>query len=391
MKPKALSVAITLALSSLAANTAFADDKATSLTDALSNSDIKYNFRYRLEGVDDSVNNDATASTLRSRITLTSQKYNNFQTQVELDNVSVIGEANHNDSANGMGDHAKVIDPEGSEINQAWVAYSGVSDTTVKVGRQRVVLDNQRFIGGVAWRQNEQTYDAAAIINKSIPDLTVVYGYVTNVNTIKGGNIDTDTQLLNVSYAGLPFGKITGYRYDIEVENDTTGIRFAGKTGIGSGKLLYTAEYATQEAHNGSDFEADYTHLMLGVKFGSVAVKLGQEVLGAEDATSAGFSTALATKHKFNGWADKFLGTPVGGLEDTYLAFIGKFGKVKVKAFVHDFESAEGNADLGEELNIAVATKVNKNLSLLVKYADYSAGDSGTDTQKLWLQAQYKF
>ncbi len=290
-----------------------------------------------------------------------------------------------------MGDHAKVVDPEMSEINQAWVTYTGLGNTTAKVGRQRVVLDNQRFIGGVAWRQNEQTYDAAALINSSIPDTTVVYAYVHNVKNIVGANIDTDSQLLNINYAGIPGAKLSLYRYEIEVENDTTGIRLDGKADMGSAKFLYELELATQEGHHNSAAEADYSHIALGIKASGFTAKLGREELGAEDAASVGFSTALGTKHKFNGWADKFLTTPTGGLEDTYLTLGTKAGNFNIKLMYHEFDSAEGSADLGDELDIAISTKLDNGLKLLLKGADYSAGDSGTDTTKIWLQAQYAF
>ncbi len=392
MKHKLLASAIATVISATSVQFAAAED-ATSLTKALSDSDVKFNLRYRYEAVDDgnTATEDAGASTLRSRLTLTSQKYNNLQVGIELDNVSVIGDENHNSGQNGMGDHAKVVDPESSEINQAWVAYTGLGDTTVKAGRQRVNLDNQRFIGGVAWRQNEQTHDAVALINKSIPDTTVLYAYVHNVNTIVGSNIDTDSQLLNINYAGIPGAKLSLYRYEIEVENDTTGIRLDGKADMGSAKFLYELELATQEGHHNSNVEADYSHIALGLKVDNFTAKLGVEELGAEDSTSAGFSTALGTKHKFNGWADKFLATPVGGLEDTYLSLGAKAGKFKVKVVYHDFDSAEGSADLGKEWNVAIGTKLDNGLKLLLKGADYSAGDSGTDTTKIWLQAQYAF
>ena len=53
----------------------------------------------------------------------------------------------------------------------------------------------------------------------------------------------------------------------------------------------------------------------------------GYELLGSDDGKVA-FNTPLATKHKFNGWADKFLGTPKEGLEDVYLTAKGKVSGV---------------------------------------------------------------
>ena len=46
-----------------------------------------------------------------------------------------------------------VADPDGTEINQALLRYDHTKGNAV-VGRQRINLDNQRFIGSVAWRQN---------------------------------------------------------------------------------------------------------------------------------------------------------------------------------------------------------------------------------------------
>lgn len=362
--------------------------EASSLKEALSGSSVKYDFRYRLENVEFNGKEDATASTLKSRVTVTSKKLNGFQTQVEFDNVSVIGDENHFDTKNGMSDHAPVVDPEGSEINQAWVSYTA-GDTVIKTGRQRIVLDNQRFVGGVAWRQNEQTFDAVSITNKSLPDTTVFYSYINNVNTIVGGNKDTDTSLFNVKYAGLGFGTLSGYHYAIEHEADTTGVRFAGKTGS-SVKFLYEVELATQEGHH-TDYEADYSHLMFGVGVSGFTFKLGQEVLGSDDGAK-GFSTVLATKHKFNGWADKFLGTPNDGLEDSYLSVGTKLGGVKLMAVYHEFEGDESGADYGSEIDFVAAKKFKNGLKLVLKYADYDQGDSAKgDASKLWFMAQYKF
>ncbi len=50
---------------------------------------------------------------------------------------------------------------------------------------------------------------------------------------------------------------------------------------------------------------------------------VGYELLGSDDGVAA-FQTPLATLHKFNGFADQFLVTPAGGLQDIY--FYAKAG-----------------------------------------------------------------
>lgn len=368
--------------------------EASDFKSALTGGDVKVDFRYRYENVDqDNALDDAHASTLRSRLTYTTKKWSNFQAQVEVDDVSVIGNENHNDTLNGMTDHSVVADPEDTQVNQAWVAYTGISDTTVKAGRQRILLDNQRFVGGVGWRQNEQTYNGVVFLNQSLPDTTIALVHVSDVYGIRGTKFDTDTNIANISYKGLPFGTLTGYAYLIGDVSDTYGIRLAGNPDMDGWKLHYELEWATQEDDDAAlagQYDADYTHLVLGATVSGVTVKLGQEVQESDNGNS--FKTPLGTNHKFGGWADQFLATPGDGLEDSYLSVSGKVAGFKVTAVYHEFEADTGSNDYGDEIDIAIAKKVAKNTTLLLKYADYSAEDGGrVDTQKLWLQAQVKF
>ena len=105
---------------------------------------------------------------------------------------------------------------------------------------------------------------------------------------------------------------------------DTYGIRFSGSTQAGDTKLLYSAEFASQSSESvSSNFDADYLMLEAGAVFKGVTAKVGYEELGSDNG-AYGFSTPLATLHKFNGWADQFLGTPAQGLVDTSVTLAGK-------------------------------------------------------------------
>ena len=142
--------------------------------------------RYRYEHVDqDNPLNNANAQTLRSRVSLQSGKVYGFSGLVEADNVSRIGDASYNSTRNGQTNYSVVADPDGTEINQALLRYDHTKGNAV-VGRQRINLDNQRFIGSVAWRQNEQTFDGGLAQLKPITGMTLTYSYIDNVNTIFG-------------------------------------------------------------------------------------------------------------------------------------------------------------------------------------------------------------
>jgi len=78
---------------------------------------------------------------------------------LQVDNVSLVGNDNYNSTVNGKTDYSVVADPKGTDINQALLRYQNDSGTTLSAGRQLVNQLNQRFLGGVGWRQNEQTLD----------------------------------------------------------------------------------------------------------------------------------------------------------------------------------------------------------------------------------------
>ena len=386
-------------------------DDSPTLQDALRNGKLAFNVRYRFENVDDDARpEEAHASTLRSRITYTTNNWNNLQVQLEVDDVTVIGGDNYDDLNNHMTNHAVVADPEGTEINQAWIAWSGLTDTTMKYGRQRINLDNQRFIGGVGWRQNEQTYDSFIITNQSLPDTTLFYGYINNVNRIFGpddgrtgtpaADVDWESSadIININYRSLGIGTLSAYAYLLDLEDapsassKTYGVRLSGAQGKDT-KWLYTAEYAWQSDYkdNPASYDADYCNLEAGIQTKWLTTRLGMDVLEADDHAGVAFSTPLATLHKFQGFADQFLNTPATGIEDRYGSVEGKVFGTLVQVTYHDFNAEEGNADYGDEIDIAIAKQVHKNVHLLLKYANYNADDFGTDTQKAWLQVTVAF
>ena len=368
---------------------------AESIAEAFENGKASISFRLRYEDVDDSsVKDDANALTLKSRLTYSTDSYKGFSALVEVDDVTELDEVDYNDLVSGPTSKTAIADPEDTDLNQAYIAYSGFTDTTVKVGRQRILLDNQRFVGGVGFRQNEQTYDSLSVKNSSLPDTDIFYAYINSVQGILGSDSKHDTHLFNVKYKGLPIGAITGYYYNFEEDKvggydlDTYGLRLSGSKPAGDNTLLYTAEYATQD--NGTS-DPEYYLLEGGIKVAGVTAKLGYEVLGEDGGVA--FNTPLATKHKFQGWADMYLGTPATGIEDLYVSVGTKLAGVKLLAVYHEYESEQTSADLGSEWGLVAAKKFGENYGLSLKYADYDASVASgkSDKTKLWLTGTAKF
>ena len=89
-------------------------------------------------------------------------------------------------------------------------------------------------------------------------------------------------------------------------------------------KLAYVASYAQQQERGANPFKIDnhYSLLELDATWKQYTLGVGDEVLSGYlvpgTTTTVGFSTPLATLHKFQGWADKFLTTPGNGIDDRY-------------------------------------------------------------------------
>ncbi|MCG8535264.1 MAG: alginate export family protein [Pseudomonadales bacterium] len=389
---------------------------AESIEAALKDSKTKLSLRPRYESVE--VTDDtAEAFTLKTRLTFTTGSFYDTSAVLEFDDVTSLKSVDYDDGlAPGTG--STIADPEGTEVNQAYLSYKGLDSTDFKWGRQRILLDNQRFVGGVGWRQNEQTYDSFSIGNTSVGNLAIFYAHISNVNRIFGeqavdlpvprlGDHNHDTHLLNVGYTFDGIGKLSGYYYDLENEtaqalsSKTYGVRFAGATSFDSFKLGYELEYADQEesGDNPDSYSADYMLFGISGTLSGFTLGIAQETLGADTEANKSFATTLATLHKFQGWADKFLLTPATGIEDTYITFkAGLPWGMKFIAVYHDFESAEnvtGESDFGSEIDAAITKKFKNGASLQLKYADFSGEEesanpgSQTDVTKIWVTATY--
>jgi hypothetical protein len=310
------------------------------------------------------------------------------------------------DTRNGKTQYPTVADPDGTAINQAFIRYSGLEDTELTVGRQRINRFNQRFVGGVAWRQNEQTYDSASA-DYSNDKFSAYYSFVSNVERLFGpdsgtppNNLDSDTHLVDGSYKIASWLTIAGYGYFMDFKDDapglsnkTYGLRATGKLDFSDDlNLDYQAEYATQDdyADNTTDYDADYYLLDATLNVSKFGVRAGYEVLGGDRSAGQGFQTPLATLHKFQGWADKFLATPAAGIEDMYAGATAKFLGGTFGLYYHDFDAESGSGDYGEEIDASAMWKFADHYSVLLKAANFDADSSSslTDSTKFWVQLQ---
>ncbi|MFQ3237120.1 MAG: hypothetical protein ACI9C4_002698 [Paraglaciecola sp.] len=401
MNKHAINIALATALiGSVSSQMAYAEG----LTEALTSGKASVNFNFRYESVDqDNALEDASALTLRTLLAYDTGNYKGFSAKIEMEDTRIVlgqGDYTVGPSGYNLGEYSVIADPEHTELDQGYIQYN--NDTfTAKIGRQVIALDGHRFIGHVGWRQDRQTFDALSAKYSPVKDLTLQYAYITQRNRIFAQDADLDAKdhLINAAYK-TAYGTLTGYGYLLKVDNDTDnaldtfGVSFAGSTKAGDTKILYRAEYASQSSESAVvDYDVDYVNLEAGAVFSGITAKVGYEVLGSDDG-AFGFSTPLATLHKFNGWSDQFLGTPLQGLVDTSITFAGKALGGGWKVIYHNFEADDASDavdDLGSELNLSYVKKFAKHYTAGIKYAAYSAGDIKVDADKLWVWVGAKF
>ena len=180
--------------------------------------------RLRYERVDQlGLARKAEALTLRTRLGFETGAFYDLTALIEAEITAGLGPEDYNDTLNGRTAFPVVADPESTELNRAQLTYSGITDTKIIVGRQRIILDNARFVGNVGWRQNEQTFDAVLASTQWIPDIALTYAYLGQVHRIFGsdspvGGLDSDSHLVNAKFTGLPPVDITGYAYLIDLD-----------------------------------------------------------------------------------------------------------------------------------------------------------------------------
>ena len=367
---------------------------------------LEWNARLRHESVsDDAFARDADATTLRLRLGLRARLGAGWSALLEGEGVAALDDG-YDSGANGRSGFPVIADPAGAELNQAWIGWRN-DQASATFGRQRVLLGNQRWVGNVGWRQNEQTFDAAALQWKPSDAVTARYLWLDRVHRFNGDRAinvlarerDLDSHLLDVAWVrgAQQWG---GYAYahedrDVPAASTlTTGVRGSGKRVHDGNGWAWRVEAARQREYgnNPLGFTHDYWLLEPALTRHGVTWRAGWEHLGGDG--SHALQTPLATLHAFNGWADKFVVTPAGGLEDRYLAVGGKFGhgaragKFSWAAAWHDYRADTGGR-YGSEWNASIGFPVRGPVTGLVKLADYRSDGFARDTTKLWLQLEW--
>lgn len=388
--------------------------------------------RARYEGVDQTrtatLRDRADAFTIRTHLGWETAEWNGLKGLVEFEDVRQAGGEHYAVNVPGAStpplngaDKARypvVNDPDVTELNRAQVTWTPSAALQVTAGRQRILIDDQRFVGNVGWRQDEQTFDAVRA-DMAWGRFKATYAYVSHVNRILGElrDWDSDSHLFNAMWSPSEALRLEGFVYALDFGNSainsslTKGAKASGKTWLGLYQLAYNATWARQSDyhHNTPDFSLDYFGADLAATFDIYTAKVSYESLEGDG--TRGFTTPLATVHAFNGWSDAFVSPGgnksfVDGLEDLNVSLNVKprfrstyFFNADLVARYHDFDDQRTGANLGHEWDLQFTAAITTKLSVQLKYADFQRVKSvplGTaappaSRTKTWLTLEYKF
>lgn len=382
--------------------------------------------RYEFGKIDAPGLDQSNAFTIRERVGLVTKDWYGFSALVEGEFTQAVMDsydpaptpfAAQTVTPNPFFPHTQIADPETNELNRAYIQYKGY-DTVIKGGRQRIILDNAAFVGNVGWRQNEQTFDAISVSNKSIEDLTLFYAYANRANRIFGSdangplrNFAGDMHFFNAKYEGLGDYTFTGYAYFMDfdetaanasyISNNTYGIIATGP----AGPLTLYGEFAFQTDTSSSPVakpdESWYSHLKASYKVCDHNFTLGYEYLDAD------FVAPLSTAHAFNGFADVFVGSRIGlvrnpGLADLYVSHSTPlpFWGLKFTQAFHLFGDNNSSFSYGWEYDAVLAKKFNENFLAIAKFAYFEsdgalagpiANIAPFDATRFSVELNYKF
>ena len=334
----------------------------------------------------------ATFINNRARLSFGYQRGDDLELKVSAQHTGIWGQ-----------DGMNVQDGQAS-INEAWAKLKFCDGFFAQLGRQQLVYDDERILGGLDWHVSGNWHDALRL------------GYENQQNKlhlILAFNQATANNRGNFYDGPMPYKNMRTLWYHYQAAETPLGIsliamnlgREAGEKGHGETKYMQTL--GTDISYKPSDFDihgafyyqmgknaADtkVSALMASAKVGYKidpvwGVNVGYDYRSGNDGEGdkdKAFDQLFGTHHKFYGFMDYFLRTVPLGLHDIQAGVTAKASKkTSILLNYHNFSTAQEAANdkkgLGHEIDLQVTTTLMKNVTLMAGYSTMF----GTETMDL--------
>jgi hypothetical protein len=273
----------------------------------------------------------------------------------------------------------------------------------VKLGRQRVTIDDGRWVSDNDFRQVPQLFDGARLAFTGFADTELTAAHFARIRTTSGDTESLRLTLLHAAWNPRPGHSLAvyGYFHDQAANGAFTGfannsyrvhgVRARGAVPLGAwGDFEYLGEAARQRAFAGGDarIDAPYWRAGVGLSAASWNIRADHETKGSNDG-AYGVQMPLTDFYAFNGWSLHFFNTPPQGLRDRWLTLRLTGGAFTFYAEAHRFRSDHGRIDFGRELDAGLTWTLRPDTLLRLQHADYRPGESGPRIRKTWLTLTY--
>ena len=347
--------------------------------------------------------------TLRAAAGWRTAPYRGLRFTVEAIHTDHIGHKSFNDDSAlfGSSPYPLLPDPRYSGVNQAHVEYSGLEGLRLRLGRQIVRVDNQRWVSDNDFRQIPQVFDGVSLVHTGIENTELSAQHYGRVRNTSGMTANLRLSILRAAWNPMAGHSVSAYGYFHDQAQNGAFTGFADNSyrvvgakadgafrGWGAIDVPYIVEYARQRPYAGGDSRIDANYWRAGAGLASThwTVRFDQEVKGSNGGRY-GLQMPLTDFYAFNGWTLHFFNTPRTGLRDRWLTLRCALGPATLYGETHRFRSDYGSIDLGRESDIGLTWLVNENLVARLQHARYDPGAGTPDPtiRKTWLTVSYTY
>ena len=289
-------------------------------------------------------------------------------------------------------------------INEAWAKLKSKNGWFLQLGRQQLVYDDERILGGLDWHVSGNWHDALKMGYESkAHKIHAIAAFNQARANVKGGYYD----------GPMPYKFLGGAWYHFQADQTPFGLSLifldlgweAGTAAVDAGtNHMQTLGTDITFKPSGFDFHAaayyqmgkniagtPVSAWMASAKAGyqlnrTWGMNLGYDYRSGHDgsSTSKAFDQLFGTHHKFYGFMDYFLRTVSLGLQDVQAGVICKASqKASLLLNYHYFATAQpaanGKKGLGHEIDLQATISIMKNVTLMAGYSTML----GTETMDL--------
>lgn len=321
-------------------------------------------------------------------------------------------------------------------LSEGWGQYFFTPDVSLKIGRQIISYDNQRFLGGLEWAQQGRRHDAMLFVYEKEASRTKLhlglaynqdddivepallqspgaryYSVGGNYKTMQYGWFHKDFESMKLSLLALN----AGYQNADSTESFKQTFGLIASQALGSVSIGGDLYYQTGE-FNSRNVNALLAGVHVILKTSATPVTIGYEYISGKDADDTStdltnFSPDFGTNHAHNGYMDYFFVGPANanvGVQDIYLKTKFNVGKGSLVVNAHEFLTGsrqfndtdeELSKPMGTEIDLVYTVKLDQDITLNLGYSQMFAtdtmeelrgGDASQMTNWAWAMITFK-